>query len=191
VRRAVLATALLLLVLPGCASRERPEGIVERWLLALNQGPAGEPERFAPDRLSERILPDWRHLEPGELDVIEVQPAALRICRTASGDTSCPEGTRIADVPFNIERTDGRASHFEATLVVRGDTWRAEELTSVDHPSSLRVAGWQLTIGLSSWFLAIAVGFALLLVAEGAMRFGRRHATDWSEPFPGREPPRR
>jgi hypothetical protein len=44
VRHRFWALAFVVLVLPACASTERPEGLVERWLVSLNQGAAGRPE---------------------------------------------------------------------------------------------------------------------------------------------------
>jgi hypothetical protein len=88
VKIVIIAAALATLALSACAGQERPEGIVERWLLALNQGAAGEPDRYAPNAASEEILPGWEHLDPGELDVVEVARA-----RTPGGDPA-PRGRR-------------------------------------------------------------------------------------------------
>jgi len=65
VRRRFWALAFVVLVLPACASTERPEGLVERWLVSLNQGAAGRPEEYAADDLSEQILPSFRTADPG------------------------------------------------------------------------------------------------------------------------------
>jgi hypothetical protein len=97
-RRLAVVWVLVVLSLSGCAEAERPEGVVERWLISLNQGAAGEPERFAPDRLSELVLPGWRELEPGELDVIEVGLGR------ATGRASVPW---VAEVPFRVVTIDG------------------------------------------------------------------------------------
>jgi hypothetical protein len=71
---AALAAAALLAaaVMSGCAHTDRPEGVVERWLISLNQGSAGRPDQYAPARVSDRILPDRERCDPGALDVVEV-----------------------------------------------------------------------------------------------------------------------
>ena len=62
----------MLLMLAACATAQRPAGIVERWLLSLNQGSAGRPGVYAPTEVSDQVLPGWRRLDPGQLDEIEV-----------------------------------------------------------------------------------------------------------------------
>lgn len=168
----------LLLALTSCAAPERPEGIVERWLLALNQGSAGEPGRYAPESLSQTILPDWRHAEPGHFDVIEVQPAAVRSCSDAVAGDSCEPLGRMASVPFNLETTDGAVLSFEVTLVERGGTWIAIALEPIDHPMTLRDIGWPSTIDLASWLVAIAVGLVVTALATAMMRLVRRRGAD-------------
>lgn len=171
--------ALMFLALEGCASyQQRPEGVVERWLLALNQGSAGEPGRYAPEDLSQTILSDWRRADPGHFDIIEVQPAAVRSCSEAVAGDSCEPQGRVAFVPFNLEDTDGAIFSFEVTLVERADTWNAVALEAIDHPTTLREPGWPSTLDWSSWLLAIAAGLALVVVGEGAMRLVRSRATD-------------
>ncbi|MGH2635676.1 MAG: hypothetical protein ACRDHU_05975 [Actinomycetota bacterium] len=98
-RRFAFALALAALTVPVCAAAERPEGIVERWLISLNQGAAGDPGSYAPARLSERVLPGWSNLEPGELDVIEVGLGR------ATGRASVPW---FAEVPFRVVTIDGK-----------------------------------------------------------------------------------
>jgi hypothetical protein len=98
VRRLLLGFAFVALMLPACATADRPEGIVERWLLSLNHGAAGEPERYAPDDLSEQVLPNWDGLEPGELDVIEVSRGAI-VSSLFAGDRYV--------VPFRVVTIDG------------------------------------------------------------------------------------
>ncbi len=79
VRRAWLVSAVVVgLLVPSCGVTDRPEGVVERWLVSLNQGAAGRPDRYAPEALSDSVLPGWRDLDPGELDVIEVGDARSR-----------------------------------------------------------------------------------------------------------------
>jgi hypothetical protein len=71
-RAAFLAFVALVALTSACTSEQRPEGITERWLLSLNQGPAGRPDRFAPDEVSQQIVPGWQDLDPGHLNVVEV-----------------------------------------------------------------------------------------------------------------------
>ena len=71
-RRLAAAAMLAGLVLAGCGHTDRPEGIVERWFTSLNQGSAGRPGQYAPELLSQGVLPNWRQCEPGVIDLIEV-----------------------------------------------------------------------------------------------------------------------
>ena len=72
-RRLAAGAFLAAVLLSGCAHTDRPEGVVERWLISLNQGGAGRPDRFTLVRgIEDPILPDWEHCDPGALDVIEV-----------------------------------------------------------------------------------------------------------------------
>jgi hypothetical protein len=71
-KRGGVVLVLVVLFLSGCATEERPEGVVERWLTSINQGSAGKPDRYARPELAGMILPGWDHCDPGALDVIEV-----------------------------------------------------------------------------------------------------------------------
>ena len=95
-KRAFLLLAVGALILPACGGTDRPEGVVERWLVSLNQGKAGEPEKYAPDALSQQILPNWQSRDPGELDVIEV----------GKGRFTDVEGATF-DVPFRMVQVNG------------------------------------------------------------------------------------
>lgn len=184
-KRWVLA-ALMLLALAGCASQEqRPEGIVQRWLLALNQGSAGEPGRYAPESLSQTILPDWRRSEPGHFDVIEVRPAAIRGCSMAVAGDSCEPQGRMASVPFNLEDTDGAVFSFEVTLVEHGGTWNAVALEPNDHPMTLGEQGWPSTLDWSSWLLAGLIALCVTALAAALMRLVQRGAAAISSPASG------
>jgi len=107
VRRLAVAVlvAVATLLLPACAGTDRPEGIVERWLTSLNQGAAGRPSRYAPDSVSQEILPNWRNLDPGELDVIEVGKGRTFISKEGG-----------ARVPFRVVDTSGREVRATALL---------------------------------------------------------------------------
>ena len=95
VRRAsFLALIGVILALPACGGRSRPEGVVERWLLALNQGAAGTAGRYADPPTSRLILPGYAASDPGRLEIVEVGAAQRTECSW--------------DVPFRVVRVDGR-----------------------------------------------------------------------------------
>ena len=167
----MLAAVLLTLVFfSACASQERPEGIVERWLLALDQGAAGEPDRYAPNAVSDEVLPGWEHLDPGELDVVEVARAG-----TPQPD-ACEGGTRF--VPFQVVRLDG--SRFRSTACVSGN--RVTQLTDrvgftdATFPSEGGPPIRDDRAGV--WGIAIGVGIALVILGEGLMRLVRSRRPD-------------
>jgi hypothetical protein len=174
VRRAIAIAAVALLMPTGCARTERPEGIVERWLLALNQGQAGEPERYAPVDVSLQVLPEYRDADPGEFDVIEVGRAFVGHCGSALPPAeSCPVGTASAAVPFRVVGLDGTAFDLEAHLLDRGGGWRIEGL--VDGPRNVPSSGGPPISGAPAvgWLIAIAAAIALVIFGEGAMRLAR------------------
>jgi hypothetical protein len=72
VKRLLALAGLAVVLLSACAHTDRPEGVVERWLISLNQGKAGRPNTYAPARVSNEVLPGWQKCDPGSLDVIEV-----------------------------------------------------------------------------------------------------------------------
>jgi hypothetical protein len=170
----VAAALLMLSALSACAARERPEGIVERWLSALNQGSAGEPLHYANQAVSEAVLPGWRSAGPGAFDVIEVGRA--RSC-AYRGPAECD-----AAVPFRV-------------VLVDGDEVRSDALVGSDvrHTFATRVfavtapgAAHELpsegaapigSAGAAGWLLAVGIGLGLILLFEGAMRLVRRAAT--------------
>ena len=162
--RRVAAAVLLLLALAGCADQTRPEGVVERWLLALNQGSAGEPERFADAAVSEEVLPRWDEREPGELDVIEVASAGGSL-------DACDEDQLL--VPFRVVPLEGE--ELVAGACVSGS--RIVRLTgSTGVPRSVFPSeggtAVEATTG-SAWWAAVGVGLGLALVGEAAMRLVR------------------
>jgi hypothetical protein len=153
-RRALLLVAALL-ALVACAASERPEGIVERWLISLNQGVAGDPGAYAPDEVSDRIVPRWDDLDPGELDEIEVGRAV-------------PDERGTSIVPFRIVSLDGAV--LVGTAIVRDgrvhDASRTEEippLPSEGGPGLDRGAG-------PAWLAAIGLAGLLILATIGLMR---------------------
>jgi uncharacterized protein YceK len=159
-KRIVFLLALAAFVLGGCGHIDRPEGVVERWLISLNQGTAGEPGTYAPARLSERVLPDWASRNPGDLDLIEVGRG-----RIYANDRYL--------VPFRVERLDGT----ELSGVVIGSgigaegTWRVEDLLPPDPTLPVPSEGGRRVGGVSGavWLAAIGVAAALILVSAVLM----------------------
>jgi hypothetical protein len=152
--------AFVALALPGCTGGERPEGIVERWLLSLNQGAAGRPERYASDDLSERILPDHREAEPGELDVIEV------------GTAEIDEAAASARVRIHVERLDG--TEIDAAVRIErpdgGEGWFIEGLEEPGSAPPLASEGGPKIggIDIAAWLAAVGVA-ALLTLGSAAL----------------------
>lgn len=170
-RRVVIAAVLAALAFSACASQERPEGIVERWLLALNQGAAGEPDRYAPIAASDEVLPGWQHLDPGELDVVEVaMPGTPR-------EEACAAGTRFV-VPFRVVRVDGSQLRSGACVAGARVTQLTDGVGSADplFPSE----GGSPIRGESAgvWGIAIGLGVALVVASEGLMRLVRSRRAD-------------
>jgi hypothetical protein len=188
VRRLAVA-ALVALALANCSSQEqRPEGIVERWLLALNQGSAGQPGRYAPAAVSDAVLPGWQGLDPGELDFIEVG-RRHRCGYRGPGDCE-------AAVPVRVVTTDGDESRFDAFV---GSTEAGTEGTRIIAITG-SVAGSQLPSeggpkiteeAASIWLIAAGIGLLILLVAEGLMRLVRPRESGSLAPSSGTGFPRR
>jgi hypothetical protein len=164
------------MVSASCGHTDRPEGVVERWLISLNQGKAGQPEKYASDDLSERIVPGWRTKDPGQLDVIEVGKAGILAieCRPPPGGT-CP-ALELPEVPFRIVRTDG--SHLAATAVLLGPAgrWR---ISRIEAGTSLRLPSQGgppvASAGAGVWLGALGAAFLLVLLSAGLMAtVGRR-----------------
>jgi hypothetical protein len=208
VKRLVAFAALALALLPACSSgTDRPEGVVERWLISLNQGTAGEPQRFAPDRLSQGLLPGWQDCDPGALDVIEVGRAGLSAAQRHALAHALATRLRTFDVsivPYRVEYASNvdslcdQPEHSSAPLdglafVARrpGQEWRLVGLRSVPADSRLapRVPSeGGRRIGQASggtWLLGLLIGIGLALVSWVIVA-----ATPEPEPLPseiGRE----
>ena len=174
-RRAAFGLAALLAaaVLSGCSSTQRPEGIVDRWLLAVNEGAAGRPEQFAPDSLSERMLPGWRTKDPGQLDTIEVGRGAACVSFGLA-----PLRTACYRVPIRVVDTDGTTRQQTATLIsVAGGDWHVRGLQRGTSDLLLPSQGGP-TVGSSSlglWLISLGVAIALTLISMLLMHLvGRR-----------------
>ena len=160
-----LVAIALLVVLPGCGTEtERPEGIVERWIVSMNQGPAGEPWRWADDQASSETSPTWDTDEPGAIDAFSVGPA------TAENDGFV--------VPFRIERLDGSVTAGEAVLKHREIADAPSQLVvmEVRHGKQVAIAGgwWQGSASSGAWLLAIAVAVTLTLLGVLLVRLAAR-----------------
>jgi hypothetical protein len=162
----------------ACGHTDRPEGVVERWLISLNQGKAGQPERYASDALSQRIVPDWRTMDPGQLDVIEVGLGRGFSHSCNPRDTQAQCGS-IGDyeVPFRTVDTDGRSRGGLAFLVKGPSPWRISRLElgtltlRVPSQGGVRVG----SAGVGVWLSALGVAFLLVLLSAGLMAtVGRR-----------------
>jgi hypothetical protein len=160
-KRALLLLSLAALLLPACGGTDRPQGVVERWLISLNQGKAGQPEKYAPDALSQRILPNWRTRDPGDLDVIEVGKGRTTPTSRAFQVPHSPSFL----VPYRIKRLDGPTDSGVAGLLrMAKGGWMVSALFP---PSpSLRVPseGGDSLGGASPVVWVAALTVALLLV---------------------------
>jgi hypothetical protein len=157
----LLPVGLLAVVLLSACGADRPEGVVERWLISLNQGKAGEPEKYASDALSEQILPHWESRDPGDLDVIEVGKA-VKVDNIQSARA----------IPFRVERASGKMLHGTADVERASGAWRVTRV--LFGPQSLRVPseGGAPIAGASgaAWLGAIGISAALMLLVILAMR---------------------
>jgi hypothetical protein len=194
----MVGAAVLLALLPACGRTDRPEGVVERWLISLNQGAAGHPERYAPESISRSILSGWNRCDPGALDVVEVGKGRQFV--TDRPITRTP----AAAVPYRVAYTTGldrdcndpAASHGPtegiALLDRRKGAWHIRKLTSPSRGGAppefagLRVPseGGRRIGGASfgQWLAGVGVGLGLALVVVALMRFAPRPA-----PLPRRE----
>lgn len=158
-----LAIVLGAILAGSCAAQtQRPEGIVERWLVSLNQGAAGRPDLYAPDELSEQVLPGWRDLEPGQLDEIDI--GADRGTRT------CEE--HCADIPFRITDLDGEVTEGIAHVdSISGTDWRVASVDIGGQGLAADDGAWGTTgASATAWLLAIAAAVILTLLAVTGVR---------------------
>jgi hypothetical protein len=160
----VLGLAALAFALPACSSTNRPEGVVERWLLSLNQGKAGRPDQYAPRALSDRILPNYPEHDPGDLDVLEVGRGQ--------------EQGSTAHVPYKVTRLNGPTLTGLADLELSEGSWRVVSLSPVDPSLEVPSEGGK-RIGSPSawlWLVGLAVAALLVLATFVLMRaFGREY----------------
>lgn len=160
--RRALALIAVVAALAACTARERPEGIVERWLLSLNQGAAGRPDVYAPDDVSRRVVPGWDARDPGELDVIEV------------GRGGPGEGG-VDQVPFRIVTVDGDELRGLANVdggrvsgILTSPQTPISPLPSEGGPTGLE------PVPAAGWLVALAVSGVLIALSWGLMSAVRR-----------------
>lgn len=151
-RRLLLIAATLSLLLSGCGA-DRPEGIVERWLVSLNQGEIGEPERHAEPSVTLEIAPAERTEEI--FDVIEV----------GNGVTEDGEAT----VPYRLVTTQGEQMLGTAGLERVSGRWRVVEIGPPD-PELLVPSQGGSPIGRASTTIWLgSLGLAVVLTILSAM----------------------
>ena len=172
--RRVFVIVIAALLFAGCSTAERPEGVVERWLLALNQGDAGRPDRYASSVASTAVFPGWRSTDPGAFDVVEVghsHPCGYR-------------GPMICDVvvPFRVVLEDGSELRSDALVGRARDEGPAPTRVFTIVPArtgqGLPSEGGP-PIGsapLGSWLEAFLVAAALVAAAELVLRAVRGSA---------------
>lgn len=155
-----VALILLPVLLVGCASIDRPEGVVERWLRSINQGKIGEPHKYADDDVSDKILRD--RSEPDGLDVIEVGKG-----RVTAGS---------ALVPYRVHLTKGGKLLGVAELERSSGTWRILRLQPADPKLKVPTQGGE-RIGkaaLTHWGTTIVLAFALIFLTLAIMELVKR-----------------
>jgi len=165
VKRTVLLALLLVVALSSCGDRSRLEGVVERWLLALNQGAAGRAGRYADPPTSRLILPGYAKADPGRLDAVEVGAAQKKDCSW--------------EVPFRVVRIDGQ--EIRGFAIIRTcPTAPILPVSSVDLrpvPQGVFPSEGGPSVGTdypAVWGFAVAIGLGILFIAEVAMRLLRR-----------------
>jgi hypothetical protein len=163
----LLLLAVVLLALVGCGDRARPEGLVERWLLSLNQGAAGRPERYADAGTSRRVLPGFERRSPGDLDVIEVGAARRNKCSF--------------DVPFRVVTVDGGEVTGFAVIPIcpTAPILPIGSLELRQLPAGVFPSGGGSAFGTdraAAWAVAAAVAVAITVISIGLMELVRRTA---------------
>lgn len=153
-RRAVTLLGLLM-ALSACGI-DRPEGVVERWLTAIAQGPTGEPAVYGAKNLADDLVPPPR--EESSLEVIEVGRGRV------TGST--------ARVPFRIQKPDAEPELLVAELTREGGGWRIVEVSGADLNLTVPTRGGE-RIGRASfivWLGGALSGMAMMLIIVLIMR---------------------
>jgi hypothetical protein len=177
-RRGAIAGLLLVVVLSACSSNDRPEGVVERWLLSLNQGVAGTPDRYggqAAVEAANTIVPDWRARDPGSFDRIEVDG------NPAWAKGMIPPMQPLREVPFRIETTDGRVIQGVVDVTPCGSGSAPGARWCVVNAGlggvTLQVGStWSTGVDPAGWAWALGTAVVLTLLAVGLVLAVRRTA---------------
>jgi hypothetical protein len=170
-----LPVLVAFVILSGCGSTERPEGVAERWLLSLDQGAAGRPGRYGgplAEAAALAVLPDWRSRDPGSLDRVEVGVA----------NVSEAAGSIDAEVPFRLETTDGEvvsgtvdAARCGGDPVTTGGDWCIRGARRAGGPAPVEMR-WSAGADASDWFRAFVVGLGLSAIAVAIVAIVRRRS---------------
>jgi hypothetical protein len=187
-RRLAVGAVLLLALLPACGGTDRPEGVVERWLISLNQGVAGRPGRYAPSEISNQILPGWQGCDPGALDLTEVG-RGVRVANSGPGPAN-PGSTEA--VPYRVvfaSSIDSLCGHTVrptglllgvANLSRSSGEWRLVSVYPQPPGRVFRVPsqGGQRVGGATAgeWLAGIGIGIGLALLVVGLMKLAPKPA---------------
>lgn len=152
--RRLLWAAILLVALAGCG-QDRPEGAVERWLIAISNEHS-DPSRYAPEALTEEVA---SHGE--QITVVEVGRVDA--------------GARVR-VPFRVEFEAGAEVLGIAEVERVGGQWK---VVSIDDPTDeLQVpshGGERIgRAAVTDWLWALGAGLALVALSAGTMRIATR-----------------
>ena len=153
--RKLFLLSALMLALAACQP-DRPEGIVERWLNAISQGPTGEPQIYSSNKLADEVVP--RPRPDSALEVIEVGKGV--------------SGAGEARVPFRIKPAKKDERLGVAQLRRANGTWRVVELLPEDPALKVPTQGGE-RVGKAAardWLIAAAAGLLLLLLVAGVMK---------------------
>jgi hypothetical protein len=145
----------LLFALAACGP-DRAEGVVERWLQAISQGPTGEPQIYSSNKLADEIVP--RPRPASALEVIEVGKGS------SSG--------REARVPYRVMRPKLKEEFGVAELRRSGSSWRIVDLLPKDPALKVPTEGGE-RIGKAKsvdWLAAAGAGLLLMILVAGIMR---------------------
>jgi len=172
VRRLIGLAGVAMILLAACGGTDRPEGAVENWLIALNQGKAGEPHTYAPADVTNSVLPNWAQCDPGSLDVIEVGTHAAG----KSGEALVPYRIEYASDLSSCETTEHATAPKEGTAVVRRAEggWRVTSLQTRSTTGALLVpseGGEAIgTAPASAWLAALGISVLLMVLVALLIR---------------------
>ncbi len=161
-----LPIAILALTVAACATTDqRPEGIVERWIVSMNQGPAGEPWRWADDYATSEVSPTWDTDEPGAIDSFSLGAAR------AEGDAYV--------VAFTLERLDGRVVSGDAVVAWRSLPDETTEPVVIEvrlgEPTG-PTGRWEEGSPTVAWAIALALALVLASISVLGVRLVERRS---------------